>query len=111
MKYRRKLIGLLLFGVFLAYFSASFIFVPKAPGLQDQNTTIVKLETNDGNLTHGMFRVAAEQSEDAAKFFDYFTISFLEYFHTAAQNSRLVSLQNCQFVQFDIYLSIRRLQI
>jgi len=103
--------GLILFGVFLAYFSASFIFVPKAPGLQDQNTNIVKLETNDSNSTHGMFRVAAEQSEDAVKFFNYFTISFLEDFHTAAQQSRLVSLQICQFFHSDIYLSLRRLQI
>lgn len=111
MKRQRKLIGLVLFGVFAAYFSASFIFVPKAPGLKEQNTNIVKLETNDGNVTNGMFRSSAEHSEDALKFFNYFTVSFLEDFHTASHQNRLSSLQGSQFLTSDIYLSLRKLQI
>jgi hypothetical protein len=111
MKRKRKLIGIVLLGVFLAYFSASFIFVPKAPGLQDQNTNIVKLENNEGNVTNGMFRSSVEHSEDAIKFFNYYTVSFLESFHTASNQNRLEALQNSNFGKYDIYLSIRRLQI
>lgn len=111
MKRKRKLIGIVLLGLFLAYFSASFIFVPKAPGLKDRSTHIVKLEKNDGNLTHGMFRCSSEQAEDAVKLVGDFTISFLEDFHTASHQNRLLSLQNSQFHTFDIYLSLRRLQI
>jgi hypothetical protein len=111
MKRKRKLVGLILVGVFLSYFSASFIFVPQAPGLQEQNTSIVKLETSKRDLTHGMFRVATEHSEDAAKFFNYFTVSFLENFHTISQQNKLESLRNSVFAKYDIYLSLRRLQI
>lgn len=111
MKRQRKLIGLVLFGVFLAYFSTSFIFVPKAPGLKEQNTNIVKLETNEGNATNIMFRSSAEQSEDAVKLFNYFTVSFLESFHTVSNQNRLEALQNSEFRTQDIYLSLRRLQI
>ena len=111
MKRQRKLIGIALLGVFLAYFSASFIFGPKAPGLQEQNTNIVKLEASEGNLTHGMFRSTTEHSEDAVKLFHYFTVSFLENFHTASNLNRLESLQNYTFRTYDIYLSLRRLQI
>jgi hypothetical protein len=85
--------------------------VPKAPGLKEQNTKIVKLETSKGNLSHGMFRVAAEHSEDAAKFFNYYTVSLLEDFHTCAHQNRLESLRNLEFGSSDIYLSLRRLQI
>jgi hypothetical protein len=111
MKRQRNLIGILLLGVFLAYFSASFIFVPKAPGLKEQNTNIVKLETNDGNVTNGMFRSSTEHSEDALKLFNYFTVSFLENFHTVSNQNRLEALQNSEFRTHDIYLSIRRLQL
>jgi hypothetical protein len=111
MKRKRKMIGLILFGVFASYFSASFIFVPKAPGLQEQDTNIVKLETSEGDLTHGMFRVATEHSEDAAKFFNYHTVSFLEDFHTASHQNTLESLRNSEFATHDIYLSQRRLLI
>lgn len=111
MKRKRKLIGIVLLGVFLAYFSASFIFVPKAPGLKDQNTSIVKLESNEGHGTQGMFRSTTEHSEDAVKFFNYYSVSFLENFHTAIHQNRLSDLKSSQFLTFDIYLSLRRLQI
>lgn len=111
MKRQRKFVGIILLGVFLAFFSASFIFVPKAPGLKDQDTTIVKLESNDADYSQSLLRSSSEHSEDALKFFNDFTISFIASFHTEQQQSRLASLENSQFNDQDIYLSLRRLQI
>lgn len=112
MKRKRKIIGIILSGLFLAYFSASFIFVPKAAGLKDQDTSIVKLETSEGCSTHGLLRSASEHTEDAVKFFDDFaTISYVESFHTLSQQNRFESLENSKFRTYDIYLSLRRLQI
>ena len=102
MKRKRKIIGIILSGLFLAYFSASFIFVPKAPGLKDQDTSIVKLESNDGAHTHGVLRSASEHSEDALKVFGDFTVSFLEDFHTGLQQSKLESLESSQIRTQDI---------
>ena len=111
MKRKRKIIAIVLSGLFLAYFSASFIFVPKAHGLKDQDTSIVKLESNDGNHAHGVLRSSSEHSEDALKLFNDFTVSFLESCHTVLQQSKLESLENSRFGDYDIYLSLRRLQI
>ncbi len=112
MKRNRKLFSLILAGMFLAYFSASFIFVPKAPGLKDQDTSIVKLEKNDDHVTQGLFRTATESTDDAIKLFNYFTVSFLENFHTVTyQNQLFISLQYSRFLTNDIYLAHRRLQI
>jgi hypothetical protein len=112
MKRKRKLFAMILSGMFLAYFSASFIFVPKAPGLRDLDTSIVKLEASDENITQGLFRSAAESTEDAIKLFNYFTISFLEDFHTVEHQNRLyTSLRSSRFLTDDIYLTHRRLQI
>ncbi len=111
MERKRKFIGIVLSGLFLAYFSASFIFVPKAPGLKDQDTSIVKLENNDECHTHGVLRSSSEQAEDGIKFFDDFSASFLSEFHTVVHQNRLEVLENSQFHTFDIYLSLRKLQI
>lgn len=101
----------MLSGLFLAYFSASFIFVPKAPGLKDQDISIVKLENNDECHTHGVLRSSSEQAEDAVKFFDDFSVSLLSAFHTVTNQNRLEALENSQFHTFDIYLSLRKLQV
>ena len=93
------------------YFSASFIFVPEAPGLKDQDTSIVKLETNDDCHADGILRSAGEQTEDAVKFFDEFTVTFLSGFHTVVQQNQLEVLKNSRFHSLDIYLSLRRLQV
>jgi hypothetical protein len=113
MKRKREIIGVVLLGLFLAYFSASFIFVPKAPHLKDQDTSVVKLENHDAALSHGLLRSASsENAEDAIYFFDEFNvISCLESFHTTSQQNTLASLANSQFDTHDIYLSLRRLQI
>jgi hypothetical protein len=111
MKRQRKIIGIVLSGLFLAYFSASFIFVPKAPGLKDQDVSIVKLENNDECLTHGVLRSSSEHTEDALKFFSEFTVSFLEDFHTVEYQNRLEQLESSRFRAHDIYLSLRRLQV
>ena len=111
MKRKRKLIGIILSGLFLTYFSASFIFVPSAPGLKDQDTTIVKLESNDNGLKHGVLRSSSEQVEDGLKLFNDFAFSSLAGFHTVEQQNRLEVLANSQFHTYHIYLSLRRLQI
>ncbi|HZY82425.1 MAG TPA: hypothetical protein VFE50_23025 [Cyclobacteriaceae bacterium] len=111
MKTQRKQLGLILLGVFLAYFSASFIFVPEAPPLKEVETSIVKLESNDENVGQGLFRAASEQSEDAVKVFGDYTVSFLESFHTVVQQNQLESLQNSCFHKIDRYLSLRQLLI
>jgi len=111
MRRKRKIIGIILSGLFLAYFSASFIFVPRAPGLQDWDTSIVKLENHDGSQAHRIIRSSSEHSEEAFKIFNDFTVSFLESFHTGQQQSKLESLENSQGGTYDIYLSLRRLRI
>jgi hypothetical protein len=110
MKRTRNLIGITLLGVFLTYFSASFIFVPEAVPLRDVDTSIVKLENNDGNFAEGMFR-SAEHAEEEVKFVGDYTISCLADFHTVLQQSKLESLQKSRFYTHDRYLSLRRLQI
>jgi hypothetical protein len=112
MKRQRKLYGIILSGLFLTYFSASVIFVPNAPGLKDQDATIIKFENHDEILTHGLIRSSSEQVEDGVKFFDEFvTISFVANFHTTSQQNALEHLESIQFREYDLYLSMRRLQI
>jgi len=112
MKRQRRLIGIVLSGLFLAYFSASFIFVPKAPGLKDQDTSIVKLEKSDNTSQHGLIRSAfSEQAGDAVNFIDDETVSILGFIHTAEQQNQLNAQENSQFHSFDKYLSLRKLRI
>jgi hypothetical protein len=113
MKRKRKLIAIVLSGLFLAYFSASFIFVPDAAGLKEQDTCIAKFERNDDGLTQGLLRSSTEQTEDDAvkSFNDFTTISYVESFHTLSQQNQYESLENLRFRPYDIYLSLRRLQV
>jgi len=112
MKRKRKIIAIVLSALFLAYFSASFIFVPEAAGLKDQDTSIVRLENHDHNLDQGLLRSSSsEHAEDALNFFNDETVSFLQDVHTSQQLNQLLVQKNSQFHSFDIYLSLRRLRI
>ncbi len=112
MNKKRSFCALVLSGLFLTYFAASFLFTPEAPSLQDESEVIVKILPSDKNVSQGLFRMSTENVENAIKLFNFFQVSSLADFHTLTQQNQFErSLEGARFITTDIYLSIRRLQI
>ncbi len=112
MKKKQRYFALVLSGLFLTYFAASFLFTPEAPSQQDEAEVIVKVAPSDENVSQGLFRMSSENVENAIKVFNFFQVSSLADFHTLTQQNQLTSSdESARFIADDIYLSIRRLQI
>lgn len=112
MKLKRNYTGLVLLGLFVAYFAASSIFVPPAPGLKEITSRIVTVQCGDDHGTNEAFRFSSASEEDETRTVDFFFVSHLESFHTSLQLSKLTACQEISLTLSErLYLSNRSLLI